>query len=147
MKFTPKTKQEINEDRMLPAGEYSFQISGAEDTTSKAGNEMIKLTLRVFKPDGKFLLVDDYLLEAVLYKILHLCEATGLKDKYDAGQIAAQDFIGKTGMLKLGVQKSEQYGDKNQVKDYIVDGKAEIPKDNLDKVIDGDDDMEDTIPF
>lgn len=147
MKFQPKTEQEIQEERLLPEGEYSFQISGAEDTQSKAGNDMIKLTVRVFKPDGNFLLVDDYLVEAMLYKVLHLCEATGLKEDYDAGQLDSQKFIGKTGMLKLGIQKSDAFPDRNTIKDYIVDGKADIPKDDLAKTIDGDDDLEDEIPF
>ena len=144
LKFTAKTEKEIQEERLLPEGEYSFQISGAEDYISKAGNEMIKLTVRVFKPDGNFLLVDDYLSEKMLFKILHLCQSTGLEDKYNEGVLNPNDLIGKSAMLKLGIQKSDGYPDRNSIKDYIVNKDADIPKDKLNKVIDGDDDE---IPF
>lgn len=150
MKFTPKTEKEIAEEKLLPVGDYPFQISAAEDYVSKAGNEMIKAEVRVFKPDGNFLLVDDYLGEFMMHKILHLCQATGLEDDYNAGLIKPENLVGKTGQLKLSIQKDKtgQYPDRNSIKDYIVGADLKIPKTDLDKLIDGDkDDLADEIPF
>lgn len=153
MKFTAKSDKEIAEERLLPEGQYPFEISGGEDTTSKAGNDMIKLTVRVFKDDGTFSLVTDYLMEQMMFKLKHACDACGLSEKYKSGELLGSDFIGKTGELKLKIQKDTtgNYPDKNSIADYVVpkDGEEakKPPKDNLDKLIDGDDDMEDEIPF
>lgn len=147
MRYTPKSEKEIAEERLLPEGEYPYQISGAIEKTSKSGNDMIELTVRVFKPDGSFVLVTDYLLESLAYKLRHAAVACGLEKIYDAGTLTADNFIGKEGMLKLGIQKDKngQYPDRNSVKDYIVpkDGEAKvvIPKDSLTKI------LEDEIPF
>lgn len=150
MKFTPKSDKELAEERLIPEGTYGFEISGGVDKVSKAGNEMIELTVRVFKPDGNFVLVTDYLMEAILYKVSHAAKACGLEDKYNAGNLHGEDFIGKTGELKLGIQKDKngQYPDKNVVKDYIVpkDGEeAKIPKGSNKAAETGID--EDEIPF
>lgn len=147
LKYTAKTEKEIQEEKNMPEGEYSFEISGAEDYVSKAGNEMIKLTVRVFKPDGSFNLVDDYLTEKMLYKILHLCEAVNMQEKYASGVLEPEDFIGKQGKLKLVIQEGKDgYSDRNSIKDYITDASADIPKDALEKTIKGDDDFSDEIP-
>lgn len=153
MKFTPKSEKELAEERLFPEGEYGFEISGAEDKLSKADNEMIVLTVRVFKEDGKFNLVTDYLMEAMMYKILHACQACGLEDAYNKGQLNSQDFIGKTGTLKIKIQKDKNgvYADKNVIADYVVpkDGQsAAVPKgSNKAAETKGKDELEDEIPF
>lgn len=147
MKFTPKSEKEINDERLLPEGEYSFEVSGAEAAQSKKGNDMIVLTVRVYKPDGSFVLVTDYLLEAMLYKLLHFCQAVGLEEKYNQGILDANDCIGKTGVLKLKIDPEGDYPAKNSIKDYVVGEKSNINKDALSKVIDGEDDLADEIPF
>lgn len=151
MKFQPKTEKEIAEEGLLPAGEYPFEISQAEETVSKAGNEMIKLLVRVFREDGTFVLVNDYLLEAIAYKLLHICKATGLENAYNAGELKAEDFVGKTGMLKLKIRKDEtgNYPDQNNIADYIVpkDGVAEIVPKGSNKAAEAGEILDDEIPF
>lgn len=151
MKFQAKTDKEIAEERLLPDGKYGFEISGGEDTTSKAGNDMIKLTVRVFKDDGSFLLVDDYLMEKMMFKLKQACDACGLLDKYQSGQILGSDFIGKTGELELIIQedKTGNYPARNSVKKYLIPegGEAVKPKGSNAAAESGDDDLEDSIPF
>lgn len=36
----------------VPAGRYALRVIDAEETTSNSGNDMIKLTMRIIKPDG-----------------------------------------------------------------------------------------------
>lgn len=148
MRFTPKTEKQLKEERLLPEGDYPFQISEAESAVSKKGNSMIKIGVRVFKPDGQFIMVTDYLMEAMLYKLLHCCQACGLEENYNQGMLEPDMFIGKTGMLKLKVDpEKDGYPAKNSIKDYIKDaGKVELPKDDLQKLLDNDID-EDSIPF
>lgn len=123
MQFTPKTEKEIIEANLWPASEYGFTIAKAEDTVSKGGNPMIKLTMNIVNNEARSMIIFDYLLEAIEYKLRHCAEACGLLGKYETGHLNAIDFEGKEGTLKLVIQKgNDQYpNDKNSVADYIVD--------------------------
>jgi hypothetical protein len=122
MRFAPKTEAEIAAASLLPAGVYDFEVVSGSDEVSKAGNDMIKLGLRVYDhqgtPNG---ILFDYLMEKVAYKLRHASAACGLLDAYETGVLEGSDFVGKSGKVKLRIQKDEQYGDKNQVADYVVD--------------------------
>jgi len=139
MKFTPKSDQQLAEEKLLPEGQYPFEISGAEDSVSKSsGLDMIVLTVRVFRENGKFDLLTDYLSssEKAAFKLSNICKAVHLKDKYDAGELDCTDFIGKTGYVKIGIKKdtSRVYPDKNVIGSYIVpedDAKPVKPKGSL----------------
>lgn len=133
MKFQPKTEKEISEERLLPEGQYGFEVSTAEDKISKAGNEMLEVTLKVFKSDGGFILVTDYLMESIAYKLRHAADACGLLHEYDSGVLVADNFVGKTGELKLKIQKDKNgvYADKNVVADYIKSGVAKADDGDL----------------
>jgi hypothetical protein len=130
MKFTPKTEEELNALTLVPEGIYDFEIIAAHDAISKSGNEMIQLSIHFYDKDGKLKSIDDYLLEALAYKLRHAAEACGLIEKYKKGELDAEDFIGKTGKFKLGISKGKAnplggfYRDKNDVKDYIVGSKS-----------------------
>ena len=119
MKFQPKTNEEIAMEGLLEEGEYRAEVIEAKDETSKAGNGMIHLQLRVFLADGSRRIVHDYLLEAMSFKLKHFCEAAGLDAKYAAGELAADDCKGKECMVHLIVQKQAGYPPKNAVRDYM----------------------------
>ena len=154
MRFTPKTEKEIVEDKLYPEGTYGFQIISADERVSKSGNDMIELKLQVYSNEGKFILVNDYLLESMMFKLLHACEACGLQSKYESGQLDAEDFIDKTGYLKLTIQKDKtgQYPDRNSVKDYVVSvdevGAVKEKMAAAKKIYEpASDDMADDLPF
>jgi cobalamin biosynthesis protein CbiG len=136
MKFQPKTAEEIAREDLLPKGEYDFEVVTAEEKTSKTGNEMIALNIRVFSGTTGANFVRDFLLEKIAYKLRHFCEATGLLPKYENGTLTADDCEGKVGRLKLVVKedKTGTYPPQNSVADYIV------PKA-------GEPEEEDDIPF
>lgn len=125
MKFQPKQESELNEFSLLENGIYPFQIMYAVDQISKNGNEMIKMTVKIFGNDGREHILFDYLLEAIGYKLRHFAEHTGLLDKYNAGEFSSSDCIGKCGKADIIVQKGQLkpdgslYQDRNSVKDYI----------------------------
>lgn len=145
MRFKPKTEKEIAEEKIIPEGVYGFQISNGEDKTSKAGNEMIELIVRVYKPDGNFILITDYLMEKISYKLRHAAEACGLLHEYESGVLVGDNFVGKTGELKLGIKEaSGDWPAKNVIKDYIVPKDGEKPKALPAK---SDDGFGDEIPF
>lgn len=125
MKVTPKTEKEIAEANLLKIGIYDAEVIKAEDTMSKAGNDMIALTLRVFGEDVA-VLVNDFLLDAIAYKVRHAAEAMGLLSDYETGHLTASDMMGKTVRVRIAIQKDKngQYPDRNGVADYVVDKSA-----------------------
>jgi hypothetical protein len=127
MQFTPKTEDEIASENLLADGVYGFEIIEAEDTISKSsGKDMIAVRMKVFDGEGGFRFVNDYLLEAILYKVKHCADACGLAAEYARGQLHGADLIGKTGEVKIVTQqdKDKMYPPKNVVRDYVV------PKEN-----------------
>lgn len=122
MLFQPLNEQEVL--NLLPEGEYDFHVIDAEDTRSRAGSEMIKLTLTITDKNGKARTVFDYLLPALMYKVKHFSDASGLEEKYESGGYSAGDCIGKRGRLKLVIDQptNSNYPPKNVVKDYLKNG-------------------------
>jgi hypothetical protein len=123
MRFTPKSAKELAAGGLFPAGEYDFEVKTAEETTSKtSGAEMVKLTLSVFNAAGAKTSVFDYLVssEKAIFKIRQFAAAVGLLEEYEAGELDALDMEGLGGKLKLKVESSELYGDKNSVVSYIA---------------------------
>lgn len=147
MKFTPKSEKEIQDENLFPAGVYPFEVVKAEDETSKSGNEMIHLKLRVFS-GARTQFVDDYLLESMAYKLRHAAVTLGLESEYESGRIAASDFEGKEGYLKLIIKKDKkgEYPDKNAVGDYVEEPKSSGPA-TPKAGTGGEDDASDDIPF
>lgn len=142
MQFKPKSEKEISEENLLPNGEYDFEVTAALDAKSASGNEMIKLQLNVFDDNGNLRIIFDYLLESMAFKLRHAADACGVIDKYESGSLVADDFMGKTGRLKLAIQKDKtgDYPDKNTVRDYIKrEAEGVIPA--------GLPALDDTIPF
>ncbi len=128
MRFQPKTEEEIQSMNLLEEGTYDFQVIDAIDTLSKANNEMIKLTLKIWDKNGLEKIMDDFLLEKMAFKLRHFSECTGLLEKYETGQMNSHDCIGKSGKLEIKIDKGKPipndpdgryFPDKNSVKDYI----------------------------
>lgn len=145
MNFTPKTEKEIQEDGLLAEGIYDFEVAEAENKTSAKGNDMIELKLHVFDGNGNPRIVMDYLLASIMYKLRHAADACQVLDKYDAGSLDASDFLGKSGKVKIKIDKDKtgQYADKNGVKDYVKRENM-VEAGNAPKVAA---DLDDEIPF
>jgi len=150
MNITPKSEAELKASLILDEGMYPFQVVNAEDAISKSGNEMIKMTLKVWNKDGSERTLYDYLLDAMAFKLRHFCASTGLLEKYEHGKLHAIDCIGKTGKADIMIQpgqpndKGGYYPDKNSVKDYLAPDKQSIlmPLKPIKK-----DDFDDDVPF
>lgn len=124
MKITPKSQEEIDLEGLLEKGVYDFEVIKSEDKVSKKGNEMIHVRLKVFHNNG-FQFVDDYLMEAMSYKLRHFCETTNLLDKYESGELTADDCAGSSGKVKIDIEPSGEFPAKNVAKDYGEKKKAD----------------------
>jgi len=111
-------KDTIVDFEVLEEVSFGTKTVKTEDTTSKAGNDMIVLVLKVFHNDKERVLV-DYMTGAMEFKLRHAINSCGVDVDTT---ITAKDFIGKCGRAKIGVQKSKdpQYSDKNVIADYLV---------------------------
>jgi hypothetical protein len=119
MNFTPKTENEVK--NTLSEGIYDVEVMVATDKLSKAGNDMIEMKLGIWEGEKIRCYLFDYLIEVMPAKLRHACDAFGILDKYQSGQLNATAFEGRTGKAKIGIQKStdDAYPDKNVVKDYV----------------------------
>lgn len=119
MNFKPKTEDELQRDMLWPDGEYDFDVQDAVDKVSKAGNEMIQVTLRCYDANGSERLVADYLMEQMAFKLRNFCAHTGLIGKYEAGTLEAADCIAKSGRVQLRQRFQEGFPAKMEVKNYV----------------------------
>ena len=130
MRFTPKSAEEIAKAGLLPDGDYDFEVTDAEEATSKAGNEMIVLSLKVFDGDGGHQSVRDYLVssDGGLRKIRGFAVATDLVERYETGALDASDMLRQSGRCKIKRDANPGYEPKNAVAYYLDPAKqADAP--------------------
>lgn len=156
MKYTAKTDEEFAKEEaealkklLMADGVYDFEVIDAEEKTSSKGNDMIMLTLTVYDESGEGNKITDYLVPGSTYgnrKIRHAAVACGLTEQYETEKLAAEDFTGRAGKLRIKIQKgTKDYPKpKNTVDDYLAkDGSVVVKaKPKADKSVD-----EDSIPF
>jgi len=143
MKFTPLSDEQIAEFGLIPESEVDFEILNAQEKVSSKGNDMIELNVQVFAPDGSARTIRDWIMPSFMKKFKHCLDACGLTSKYESGEIAAADFIGKTGKLKITIGAPNDNGVRyNQVFDYV-----KRAGDFKEKVKQAVSDLSDEIPF
>jgi len=134
MRVQPKSEAEVESPgyELLPPGEYDFEIAEAEETTSKAGNEMVKLKVWIFPANGGRRVVFDYLVSSdnAAFKVRGFAKGTGMLADYEAGDMPAGNMVGKSGRCKITIQKDTtgQYEDRNAVGAYLP-ARAAAPQD------------------
>lgn len=130
MQFKPKSEKEIALNGLWPDGFYEFEVTEAEETTSQAGNDMVKLKIKVYNDEGASRTVYDYLVgtESAQFKVRGFASAVGLIDQYESGNLDAVEMEGRTGKCKLVIQKDRNgsFPDKNAIGAYVA--QAEKPK-------------------
>jgi hypothetical protein len=155
MKFIPRTEEEVKKFKLLQKGDADYEILDAQEEISKTDKEMLHLKLKVFDATGAQSLVHDYIMlndENFEYKLRHLFYSCGLGELYETGDVEPFRLLGKCGKLDLGIQadKTGQYSDKNNVKDYLTDEKLKThQKKNQSATAETvtDDFQDDDVPF
>jgi hypothetical protein len=120
MRFLPSTEEQLAAKNIWPKGIYDFLIVDATEKVSAAGNPMIELEVKITRSDGAAKVLRDYILSKRAAKLLHCASACGVLDKYQSGVLSDDDFVGREGKLKLGIQTSKYWPTKNVVRDYVV---------------------------
>ena len=142
MKFTPKSNEQLEKEAAergpFRPGIYDFEFTDATDDVSKAGNEMIVVTLAVYNDQGEKRKVKDYIVEAMSHKLKHACETCGLGPQYERGEVESFDLLNRSGKVKLGVKDNF-----NNVVDYVVQANTSTNRPVAKKQVDDSD----AIPF
>ena len=126
MQFTPRSEKEINESKLLPKGEYDFEVAEALPKKSgpnskNPGTPYIGLKLKVWSAEGAMRFVDGMLHPAMEAQLRHFCEVGGLMEHYEGGTLQAENCVGVTGRLKLKVRDADgNFAAKNEVQDFVV---------------------------
>jgi hypothetical protein len=134
MEYTPRTEPELRSAMVLTPGDYDFEVVSATEGISKSGNAMITLQLRIFpKDDGSPRLIKDWLVPGSTMgdlKLNRFVHSVGLQSEYFDGALTGLVCEGASGVVRLTIESSEQYGDQNRVKDYVVE---KVPGEELAK--------------
>lgn len=102
---------------ILAPGEYPFEVTNCEAKTSKAGNPMFELKLRV----GDKASVYDNLVftQAAFWKIDQFLRAVGAHPgEGQSIDLEADDCIGHKGRVKIRTGKTASGNDRNEVESY-----------------------------
>jgi hypothetical protein len=142
MNVTPFDEKDLPKN-LLEKGEYDFEVTESADMVSRNGNEMIKLKIAVWVGEKVRCYLFDYLLDALPAKLRHACDSFGLLDKYQSGNLKADDFYGRTGKGKIGIKSDStgQYPDKNIISDYVCRGTKPLQQKNTEQFSNDDSDM------
>ena len=120
MKFKPQTEEEsaVSTRKVLPAGIYDAEVLLAEETRSKAGNDMMKIKLAVYRPNGGQEWVWDYITDTS-YRLGQLMSACGLSEQYQKGEVHPDELEGKCFKVTLKIDPARgEYSERNSVGRY-----------------------------
>jgi hypothetical protein len=106
MRFNPTNMEPVGA-RLTP-GWHVLRVAQAEETTSQAGNEMIRLHL---SPPGGGITLRDYLVASpkALWKVKQFAEAAGLGHLFDQGTLRASDCEGREVEVELIEEQVDGY--------------------------------------
>lgn len=155
--FTPLSDEELDLIDIIPEGEYDFEVIKSQRKTSKKGNAMCELQLRVFGNEGRNHIVFDYLVfsnvNLNIKKVSHFSKAIGIHDQYMKGSLP-EEFHSFSGRCLIGVQEEMPkdgggfYPKKNIVVDYVKrNGSSQVHAKQENKKIDIEDFKDDELPF
>jgi hypothetical protein len=120
MKFKPQTEEEAAsaERRPLPAGTYDAEVLEVVETRSKAGNDMLKIKLGVFRPQGGHDWIYDYITDTS-YRLGQLMSACGLSEQYQKGEVHPDELEGKSFKVTLKIDPARgDFSERNSVGRY-----------------------------
>ena len=152
MSFEYNPKEVKSEYALLANGEYECEIVDAEETVSKAGNDMIKLVLCIYGNDGEEVRVYDYIVNPnTIYKLKSICRCCGIE--FD-GILDEQLLIGRRMRVLTKIEpertvEGKTYSERNSIVKY-VSGLGKKPTDIDPPVVPDDKDVKplpDDVPF
>ena len=152
MSFEYNPKEVKSEYALLANGEYECEIVDAEETVSKAGNDMLKLVICIYGNDGEQVRVYDYIVSpSTIYKLKSICRCCEIE--FD-GILDEQLLIGRRMRVLTKIEpertvEGKTYAERNSIVKY-VSGLGKKPTDIDPPVVPDDKDVKplpDDVPF
>lgn len=123
MNFLPQTEQQIRDNTFLPTGTYPFTVRSATEKISAGGIQTVELVLAVQRGDNRVYTVRDSLSTTKMAKLREAAVTCGLSVQYNSGRLAASDFNGKTGHVRVYLQPARgEWPEKNVISNYVARG-------------------------
>jgi hypothetical protein len=125
LQFKPKEESEITRFSNLPDGDYPFTVLESDIQISKSvknkGKEMCAVKLNVHGPKFDRHVYDYFADWFSEWKLKHFCETTRNAKEYKSGSVdpAGNSWAERTGFVRLKIVSNAQYGEKNEVDDYL----------------------------
>jgi hypothetical protein len=151
--FQPLSDEELDAINVIEEGIYDFEVVKAERKTSKSGNPMAAIQLRVWDTQSAVHFIYDYLVFSSvplnIRKVKHFCDSVGLAEEYKKGELP-EDLEMRAGKVHIGIEEEKpnpsggMYPRKNKVVDYVMTDKDAV-KPNLSVNADDFDDKD--LPF
>lgn len=148
------TDEELDAVNLMEKGTYNFEVAKSERQTSKNGNPMAKLMLKLWDKEGKCHTLFDYLVFSNvplnIKKVKHFCDAVGLIEEYKRRELP-EELAHYCGRVEIGVEDEQpkasggMYPRKNKVVDYVKGEKGAV-KNEL-AYVSQEKDFDDIIPF
>lgn len=100
---------------LLKPGVYKAEISECHETVSKNGRDMWVIS---FEVDDH--VIKDFIVPTSfgLRRLRKLAEAFGELEEYKSGDFNPTQCIGRTLMVKVTVEESQDYGKQNRISEY-----------------------------
>lgn len=132
---TMKFNKEDTQDYLIEDGaECDFSIKTCEETTSKAGNEMLKLTIRVRDKQGRVDNIWDYITKKQYFKLKDLMPAIGKAAMLEPNEpeITWRDLQGCKGKCIVKVEPAKDgYAERLAIKTYIASKEQKTSEEEL----------------
>lgn len=104
--------------QVLPEGDYDAELTGVEDTTSKAGNQMRVVTWAVTRPDRVHRILEYIVRPSGIWKYKLIAEALGEHRAFENNAFDLAEHVGKFCLVTLSIQKQQNYPEKNVIESY-----------------------------
>ena len=132
VKVTPRSEEEarrVSSRELIKPGWVDSIIDEATDTLSRRNNPMIAVRHLVQMPDGSQRELPDWLLDAdaVADKFRSAVVSVDALDRYEQGEITADDFAGRTVQIRVGIEKRRGQPDRNYVEQYRAAASSVVP--------------------
>lgn len=115
LEFKPKTEEELKDILNFPEGGYRFVVVNAEDVIGRNNEPAIRVTMRIYDAENKFIRLTEYLKASSLFRLLHFCQSIGMENQYKNGKLDKEQIIGKEGYAYIVVENGN-----NKIRKYLV---------------------------
>lgn len=114
---------------LLKGGDGHFKVMSADEQTSKNGNPMLVLKVKIKDCEGTETVITEYMTKALFYKARSILRAGGMPLPHGdtKGEWGILDFEGKEGKCIIDIEPEKgNFSAKNFIKKYVEKGTAPI---------------------